>query len=174
MTISNFAYEKKRQKVRKILDKNIWKINDDNVHDKCHHVYFCHMETGGQFLSSIVLDQSFSKIRQDAIKHKNNISDIVSYLCVKDKLIKKQIKELQQSVSFFAITTQPFKEMVAQRELTEFSTMVMFYKGVNNKAYIRPVCFLTQADKLVEPEIIQEIANNGLDFDRKTHPERFN
>lgn len=63
MTISNFAYEKKHQKVRKILDKSGWKINDYLVHDKSHNVYFCHMETGEQFLSSVVIDNNFENMK---------------------------------------------------------------------------------------------------------------
>jgi hypothetical protein len=174
MTISNFAYEKKRQKVRKILDKSGWKINDYLVHDKSHNVYFCHMETGEQFLSSLVLNDNFDNMKQNALKHKNGLGDMVNYLCVQDKLTKNQVKELQQGVSLWAITTQSFEQMESQRALTDFSTLIMFYKGIKNDAYIRPVCFPTEAGKPVEPEIILEIAHNGLAFDRQTHPERFN
>ena len=174
MTISSFAYEKKRQKMRKILDKSGWKINDYHVHEKLHNVYFCHMETGEQFLSSVVLDHNFDKMKQNALKHKNGLGDMVNYLCVQDKLRKSQLKELQQGISLWAITTQSFEQMSAQRALTDFSTLIMFYKGVNNDAYIRPVCFPTEAGKPVEPEIILEIAKNGLSYDKQNHPERFN
>lgn len=99
---------------------------------------------------------------------------MVNYLCVQDKLSKKKLQELQQAVSLWAVTTQSFEQMAGQRALTDFSTLIMFYKGIKNDAYIRPVCFPTEAGKPVEPEIILEIAHNGLAFDKQTHPERFN
>ena len=174
MTISNFAYEKKRQKVRKILDESGWKINDYNVHDKSHNVYFCHMETGKQFLSSLILDDSFNKTRDLANKYKNDIGDMVNFLCEQEILTEDQIKELHKGVPLWAITTQSFELMETKRSLTDFSTLIIFYRGVSNDVYIRPICFPTEQGRPVAPEDILNIANHGLSIDRQNHPERFN
>ena len=174
MTISNFAYEKKRQKVRKILDKSGWKINDYNVHDKSHNVYFCHMETSKQFLVSVKLDNSFKKSRELAKKHKNDMGDIVNFLCSQKSLTEKQEKELQKAVSLWSITTQSFEMMEAKLPLDKFGTLIIFYKGMSNDVFIRPICFPIKKDKPVTPEVIIEYAQYGFAMDQQKHPERFN
>ena len=174
MTISNFAYEKKRQKVRKILDKSGWKINDYNVHDKSHDVYFCHMETNKQFFASLILDDNFKKHRDIANKYKNDIGDMVNYLCAQNSLTNKQEKELQKGVSLWAITTQSFSMMEEKLPLDKFSTLIISYRGLADDVYIRPVCFPVKDDKPESPEAIFDYANYGYGIDKQNHPERFN
>jgi len=170
MTISNFAYEKKRQKVRKILDKQGWKINDYNTHDKSHNVYFYHVATGKQFLVAVTPDK---QIRDLANKHKYDLGEIVNYLCVQNNLTEAQEKELQKGVSLWAIATQTFELTESSRTFEDFSTLIIFYPGINKDVFIRPICFPVEQGRLITPDKVIEFANYAFSIDQKNHPERF-
>jgi len=131
------------------------------------------METGEQFFISVKLDSSFKKIRALANKHKNDIADMVNYLCAQSSLTDKQEKELQKGISLWAITTQSFAMMEEKLPLDKFSTLIIFYRGLPGDVYIRQVCFPVKGDKLETPKAIFEYANYGYGIDKQNHPERF-
>ena len=173
MTISNFSYEKKKRKVSKVFSNKGWKVYDYAVHENAHNVYFCNMETGEQFISALILNKEFSEARKFADKYKNDMGETANYLCDKNNRTKEETEFLQQAVAMWVMTTKSFKLSEAQYPITEFSSLVIFYKGANKDVFIRPVCFPVKQATPVSPEDIFGLSSHAMDIDRQNHPERF-